>query len=263
MLWEDSPPASPSPSREPHPPAPPSSLPVKNLDSQPQGDDKSASALDLSHNREQHVLDKHVKRQMARQMAEEARILRLEEERQREAAEEAEELNALREFYTTKWKKRKTDINEAEAEAAAAAAAAAEAAALAHNNADEDFVGPLPPQEARDAAALQHYGKALLPGEGAAMAAYVQSGERIPRRGEIGLASNEIDKYEKLGYVMSGSRHARMNAIRERKENQVYSAEEQAALAILKQEDRKEKEERTLAEFRKIVDRTLGPGATE
>ena len=116
MLWEDSPPASPSPSREPHPsnhpPAPPSSLPVKNLDSQP-------------HNREQHVLDKHVKRQMARQMAEEARILRLEEERQREAAEEAEELNALREFYTTKWKKRKTDINEAEAEAAAAAAAAA------------------------------------------------------------------------------------------------------------------------------------------
>ena len=152
MLWEDSPPASPSPSREPHPsnhpPAPPSSLPVKNLDSQPQGDDKSASALDLSHSREQHVLDKHVKRQMARQMAEEARILRLEEERQREAAEEAEELNALREFYTTKWKKRKTDINEAEAEAAAAAAAAAEAAALAHNNADEDFVGPLPPPSA-------------------------------------------------------------------------------------------------------------------
>jgi hypothetical protein len=32
---------------------------------------------------------------------------------------------------------------------------------------------------------------------------------------------------------MSGSRHSRMNAIRMRKENQIYSAEEKAALAML------------------------------
>jgi Ras-induced vulval development antagonist. len=50
------------------------------------------------------------------------------------------------------------------------------------------------------------YGKALLPGEGAAMAAYVAEGKRIPRRGEIGLTSDEIERYEAVGYVMSGSR---------------------------------------------------------
>ena len=50
------------------------------------------------------------------------------------------------------------------------------------------------------------YGKALLPGEGAAMAAYIAEGKRIPRRGEIGLTSNEITAFEDAGYVMSGSR---------------------------------------------------------
>ena len=50
------------------------------------------------------------------------------------------------------------------------------------------------------------FGKALLPGEGAAMAAYILEGKRIPRRGEIGLTSDEIESYEKVGYVMSGSR---------------------------------------------------------
>lgn len=39
------------------------------------------------------------------------------------------------------------------------------------------------------------------------MAAYVESGKRIPRRGEIGLTSNEIETFEDAGYVMSGSRY--------------------------------------------------------
>lgn len=52
----------------------------------------------------------------------------------------------------------------------------------------------------------REYGKALLPGEGAAMAAYVAEGKRIPRRGEIGLTSDEIASFESVGYVMSGSR---------------------------------------------------------
>lgn len=51
------------------------------------------------------------------------------------------------------------------------------------------------------------YGKALLPGEGAAMAAYVAEGKRIPRRGEIGLTSEQIQSFEAVGYVMSGSRY--------------------------------------------------------
>lgn len=64
--------------------------------------------------------------------------------------------------------------------------------------------GPTP----RVGPALGHkdFGRALLPGEGAAMAAFVAEGKRIPRRGEIGLTSDEIASYESVGYVMSGSR---------------------------------------------------------
>lgn len=43
------------------------------------------------------------------------------------------------------------------------------------------------------------FGKALLPGEGAAMAAYIADGKRIPRRGEIGLTPDEITNYEDQG----------------------------------------------------------------
>lgn len=67
------------------------------------------------------------------------------------------------------------------------------------------------------------YGGALRPGEGAAMAAYAAEGQRIPRRGEIGMDAEVIERYEQAGYVMSGSRHKRMNAVRMRKENQVRS----------------------------------------
>ena len=45
------------------------------------------------------------------------------------------------------------------------------------------------------------YGGALLAGEGSAMAAYVQEGKRIPRRGEIGLTSDQISSFEDVGYV--------------------------------------------------------------
>ena len=67
-------------------------------------------------------------------------------------------------------------------------------------------------------------GAALLPGEGSAMAAFVAEGKRIPRRGEIGLTSEEITQYEDDGWVMSGSRHRRMEAVRLRKENQILKA---------------------------------------
>lgn len=61
----------------------------------------------------------------------------------------------------------------------------------------------------------------MLRGEAAAMASYIAQGKRIPRRGEIGLSSAEISEYEKIGYVMSGTRHKSMEATRLRKENQV------------------------------------------
>ncbi|KAJ8921324.1 hypothetical protein NQ315_002938 [Exocentrus adspersus] len=100
-------------------------------------------------------------------------------------------------------------------------------------------------------------GKALLPGEGAAMAAYVAEGKRIPRRGEIGLTSNQIATYESVGYVMSGSRHRRMEAVRIRKENQIYSADEKRALAMFSKEERQKRENLILGQFKDMISSKL------
>jgi len=97
------------------------------------------------------------------------------------------------------------------------------------------------------------FGRALLPGEGAAMASYVLEGKRIPRRGEIGLTSDEIETFESVGYVMSGSRHRRMEAVRIRKENQIYSADEKRALAMFSREERQKRENKILSQFKEMV----------
>lgn len=115
----------------------------------------------------------------------------------------------------------------------------------------DDTVGPLPKPNVT--LTQKEYGRALLPGEGAAMAAYVQDGKRIPRRGEIGLTSDEIASYESVGYVMSGSRHRRMEAVRIRKENQIYSADEKRALAMFSKEERQKRENIILTQFRDMV----------
>ena len=101
------------------------------------------------------------------------------------------------------------------------------------------------------------YGNALLPGEGQAIAQYVQKNMRIPRRGEIGWDSSEIDRLEQDGYVMSGSRHAKMNAVRIRKENQIYSAEEKRALAIIAAEEHTLKEKQIVDDFRERAKKQL------
>eukprot|EP00879_Flechtneria_rotunda_P020249 GHRR01021296.1.p1 GENE.GHRR01021296.1~~GHRR01021296.1.p1 ORF type:complete len:110 (-),score=31.66 GHRR01021296.1:128-457(-) len=93
------------------------------------------------------------------------------------------------------------------------------------------------------------------------MLEYVASGKRIPRRGEVGLTSDQIEHFEQIGYIMSGSRHSRMNAIRMRKENQIYSAEEKAALAMLNFEQNKQKEATLLEDMRRLVDKTMGSAA--
>ena len=105
------------------------------------------------------------------------------------------------------------------------------------------------------------YGGHLRPGEGSAMAAYVQQGQRIPRRGEVGLDANEIQKFEQIGYVMSGNRNAKMNAIRMRKENQVYTAEEKAALAMLNFEENKKKEAKIIEDMKRLVEKTVNDAA--
>jgi len=99
------------------------------------------------------------------------------------------------------------------------------------------------------------YGGALLPGEGDAMAEYVKSGLRIPRRGEVGISADQIEGLEGLGYVMSGSRHRRMNAVRIRKENQVYSAEEKRALAMYNFEEKANRESMLVGELRDMLDK--------
>ncbi|XP_062602187.1 NF-kappa-B-activating protein-like [Saccostrea cucullata] len=117
---------------------------------------------------------------------------------------------------------------------------------------EEDVVGPQPYQPENTVARMD-YGKALLPGEGAAMAAYIAEGKRIPRRGEIGLTSDEIASFEQSGYVMSGSRHRRMEAVRLRKENQIYSADEKRALANFNHEERSKKEKKILTQFKEMI----------
>ncbi|KAI1724142.1 ras-induced vulval development antagonist domain-containing protein [Ditylenchus destructor] len=95
--------------------------------------------------------------------------------------------------------------------------------------------------------------KNMLRGEAAAMAAYAAQGKRIPRRGEIGLSSSEISEFEKVGYVMSGTRHKSMEATRLRKENQILTAEEKRLLNTFTQEQRKEKEETVFKQFQELI----------
>lgn len=114
----------------------------------------------------------------------------------------------------------------------------------------EDTFGPLPMAHV---GLGKGYGAAMLPGEADGMAQFVQDNKRIPRRGEIGLTAEEIDSYEKLGYQMSGSRHRRMNAVRMRKEGQIYSAEEERALAQINAAERAKRENQVVADFRQLL----------
>ena len=116
--------------------------------------------------------------------------------------------------------------------------------------------GPEPVTKIASSAKVD-YGGGLMKGEAEAYAQYVQEGKRIPRRGEVGLTSDEIENYEDLGFVMSGSRHKRMNAVRLRKENQVYTAEEKRAMLQLAFEEKAKKENKILADMREIVSQKL------
>ncbi|BEI88444.1 uncharacterized protein CcaverHIS019_0111620 [Cutaneotrichosporon cavernicola] len=121
---------------------------------------------------------------------------------------------------------------------------------------DEPEVGPVAPAEYDVQVDRDAYAR-LLPGEGAAMAAFVQKGERIPRRGEIGLDPAKIASYEAAGFVMSGSRHQRMNAVRQRKEAQVVSAEEKRAALVAQRDQAQAREGAIISQFREMVDERL------
>ncbi|KAI5451346.1 hypothetical protein NCC49_001940 [Naganishia albida] len=139
------------------------------------------------------------------------------------------------------------------------------AAARADEEEEEEEVGPrLPESIAAGSVIPKHDSKAyanMRPGEGAAMAAFAAEGQRIPRRGEIGLTSEEIEKYEQSGYVMSGSRHRRMNAVRMRKENQIISSEEKRAILKLQKEEKDKREAMIRESFKGLIeDKLAGAG---
>ncbi|KAL4074082.1 ras-induced vulval development antagonist-domain-containing protein [Scleroderma citrinum] len=127
-----------------------------------------------------------------------------------------------------------------------------------YDDSDEE-TGPQPAVKINTKVDERAYGGALLRGEGSAMAAFLQDSTdtRIPRRGEIGLTSDEIAAYEAVGYVMSGSRHKRMNAVRMRKENQVISAEEKRGILKLQKEERARREAILREEFSDLVQEKL------
>jgi len=119
----------------------------------------------------------------------------------------------------------------------------------------DEIIGPRPLSVVQKPV---NYGGQMLPGEAEAIAQFVLQNKRIPRRGEIGWSSDQIEHFEDAGFVMSGSRHKRMTAIRMRKENQVYSAEEKRALAMFNYEEKAKKENAVLAEFRDMLSTKLG-----
>merc|ERR1711972_814723 len=127
-----------------------------------------------------------------------------------------------------------------------------------YDSEDEGF-GPVPAAQMENinniSQAKGSYGGALLPGEGDAMAEYVKSGLRISRRGEVGITADQIEGLETLGYVMSGSRHRRMNAVCIRKENQVYSAEEKRALAMYNFEEKANRESMLVGDLREMLEK--------
>ncbi|KAI6121554.1 ras-induced vulval development antagonist-domain-containing protein [Pisolithus sp. B1] len=127
--------------------------------------------------------------------------------------------------------------------------------AATNDDDSDEGVGPQPLIKVNAAKKVDEraYGSAL------AMAAFLQDSTdtRIPRRGEIGLTSDEIASFEAVGYVMSGSRHKRMNAVRMRKENQVISAEEKRGILKLQKEERARREAILREEFSELVQEKL------
>ncbi|KAK6589223.1 O1 domain containing protein [Cryptosporidium xiaoi] len=117
----------------------------------------------------------------------------------------------------------------------------------------DEFVGPSISEMQVKSNQNINYGDALLLGEGEAMAQFVQAGKRIPRRGEVGLTGEQIESFEKIGYVMSGSMHKRMTAVRIRKESQVYSAEERRNIALKNENERLMREAKILGELRDLI----------
>eukprot|EP00768_Dysnectes_brevis_P007233 gnl/Dysnectes_brevis/6034_a9066_348.p1 GENE.gnl/Dysnectes_brevis/6034_a9066_348~~gnl/Dysnectes_brevis/6034_a9066_348.p1 ORF type:complete len:216 (+),score=21.81 gnl/Dysnectes_brevis/6034_a9066_348:73-720(+) len=101
----------------------------------------------------------------------------------------------------------------------------------------------------------------LAPGlhpDDAMLAAYSASGRRIPRRGEIGWTGLSIERLEKQGFVMSGSRNARMTAARLKRESEVFNAERQYQLARNEMDAQRKRQAQTVERLARQVKRRVG-----
>lgn len=119
---------------------------------------------------------------------------------------------------------------------------------------EEDIlIGPMPPETME--LKISDARSKLLPGEGEAMARYLVEGKRIPRRGEIGLDSDQIKNLEDAGWVLSGSRHKTMERVRLRKTGVLENAKDRLTLAMFNKEERSKREIKILNQFKDMIKR--------
>lgn len=64
---------------------------------------------------------------------------------------------------------------------------------------------------------------------------------------------HENRAYRSENHVLFFHRHRRMEAVRIRKENQIYSADEKRALAMFSKEERQKRENLILGQFREAI----------
>lgn len=123
---------------------------------------------------------------------------------------------------------------------------------------DSYSIGPELPEAIKAAFETNMVTKNAKAGEGVQLAEIIDEQSRIPRRGEVGHSEADIDHYENAGYIMSGNRHRRMEAVRLKKESQIYSVEEKRALQIYTRQERENKETAVIQQFKDMVNqRTL------
>ncbi|KAJ2531495.1 hypothetical protein GGH20_001484, partial [Coemansia sp. RSA 1937] len=119
-------------------------------------------------------------------------------------------------------------------------------------NSDSE-IGPMPAQDYKPAILEHGLGNVQQSGDGLLSSGFMQSGDRIPRRGEIGMDLNKIEQWENAGYVMSGNRRSRVNDTHVQREGQVITADEKRQMLLQNQEERQKKETQIISEFRDML----------
>ncbi|KAJ2498529.1 hypothetical protein GGH96_004253 [Coemansia sp. RSA 1972] len=114
-------------------------------------------------------------------------------------------------------------------------------------------IGPMPAQDYKPTISEHGLGSVQRSGDGLLSSGFIQSSDRIPRRGEIGMDLNKIEQWENAGYVMSGNRRSRVNDTQVHREGQVITADEKRQMLLQNQEERQKKETQIISEFRDML----------